>query len=245
MTNEVVKRSIDVADASVELRNDDGVKRIRGYASLFDTPSKNPLWNTGTGRVREVIGRSAFNKTLQENQHIKALVNHNDDKVLASRSSGTLQLNNDEKGLYFEITPAEELRSYEKDLLISMERGDVTGCSFAFQPVKYHDEERSGENVRVIDELKLKEVSVVAFPAYGEAGADYRSESNDHSDDVIEKDNNDQERQEPESTEAIETSDSLEDTEDRSQPEVTHDDQPSENTDQVRAYWEALTQLQK
>ncbi len=165
------KRNLDFNIGKIETREEDGKKLIRGYASVFDTPSNSKIWG-----VREIIGRSAFTKTLKESRDIKALCNHDKAQVLGSTRAETLKLEVDEKGLYFEIDPAEELRSYEKDLLISLERGDVSGCSFGFYIVKFHEEHRGDENYVIIDELKLLEISVVTFPAYDETSVDHRGD---------------------------------------------------------------------
>ena len=78
MKNNIEKRSFEFAETKLELREEDGVKKIRGYASVFNSPSNNPLWNG----MHEIIGRNAFVKTLGETNDIKALYNHNTDKVM-------------------------------------------------------------------------------------------------------------------------------------------------------------------
>ena len=213
---ENVKRSLEFSDIKYELREEGGKKKIRGYASVFESPSKNALW----GDKKEIIGRGAFSKTIRENKDIKALFNHNTDKVLGAVRSGTLTLSIDANGLYFEIDPAEELRSYEKDLLISIDRGDISGCSFGFYPVKYHYEERDGEDFLIIDELKLFEISIVPFPAYTEAGADFRNEQKKEGENTI--DSEQPETEEPDSTD---------------KPDSTQD-QPGNSTEKKRSYWE-------
>lgn len=213
---EKMKRSLEFDNIKFEIREESGKKKIRGYASVFDSPSNNPLW----GDRKEIIGPGAFNKTLRENKNIKALYNHNTDKILGSVRAGTLELKIDANGLYFEIEPAEELRSYEKDLLISLKRKDVSGCSFGFYPVKYHYETRDSEDFVIIDELKLFEISIVPFPAYSEAGADFRNEGKNETEntiDIVEPIN-----KKPGATE---------------EPDPTTD-QPDNSTESKRSYWE-------
>ncbi len=208
------KRSLDFNNINISVKTEDGKKKIRGHASVFDSPSNNPLW----GDKKEIIGRSAFNKTLKENKDIKSLYNHNTDKVLGSLRAETMNINIDDTGLYFEIEPAEKLRSYEEDLIISLERGDISGCSFGFVPIKAHYETRNGHKYVVIDELKLLEISLTPFPAYDQADADFRNEEKSEEKNTIEVED---EKPEPASEEI---------------PGATQD-QPEEPTDN-KAFWD-------
>lgn len=235
------EQRFDFAVTGLTLRADEnGKKRIRGHAAVFDSPSNSPLW---WGDIYEVIGRTAFNKTLQEAKDIKALFNHDTALVLGSTKAGTLELKTDDTGLYFEIIPAENLRSYENDLMISIERGDISGCSFGFFPVKWHEEYREKEEIEVlvIDELRLFEVSVVAFPAYGETDVDFRgaqAEKKRRGEDTIEGE--------------------IEHSEDNTEGQSSHEEEPAEGhseegdqpaddaaTEKRRSYWSNFLMIEK
>lgn len=172
IAKELVQRE-DIAVTEFEYKPED--RKIRGYAIKFGVASDNPLW----GDMYEVISSRSVAKTLQDRANVRALVGHDSDKVLGTVQAGTLHLKSDEIGLYFEIdVPEGEKRTYEKDLLISLERGEVLGCSFGFIPLQAHEEYRNDleKTVVVIDEMKLREISIVTFPAYSATEVAFRSD---------------------------------------------------------------------
>src|SRR3954452_17343861 len=69
---------------------------ISGYAALFDSLSVD------LGGFREQIMKGAFARALQQCD-IRALRNHSPEALLGRRSSGTLRLEEDDKGLRFEV----------------------------------------------------------------------------------------------------------------------------------------------
>jgi Escherichia/Staphylococcus phage prohead protease len=80
---------------------------------------------------------------------------------------GTLRLRPDAIGLLTEIdTPN---TSAGRDTVESVRRGDVSGFSFGFRTLASDWFEDAGELVRVVKDMKLLEVSIVAFPAYPRA----------------------------------------------------------------------------
>ena len=97
---------------------------------------------------------------------MRALINHDQNLILARTTSGTLRLNADAKGLRYEFDVPQT--SYGKDLLVSMERGDINQSSFAFT---VQDDEWAtdddGNNIRTIKKIdRLYDVSPVTYPAY-------------------------------------------------------------------------------
>ena len=155
---------------TVEIRTDEeaGKKLIRGYAVEWDKLSLDLGW------FREKIDRHAFDKSLQDGNQ-KAYWNHNTDLVLGSTKSGTLKLEADNRGLYYEIdapdSPAGE------NARVAIERGDVDGTSFGFWPTRVEWDETDPENpIRTILEGVLDEISPTPRPAYeGASSASYRS----------------------------------------------------------------------
>ncbi len=132
---------------------------VSGHASVFDSPT-----DIG-GSFTEIIAPGAFSKTLAENDDIRCLFNHNWDNILGRTKSGTLQLREDEQGLYFECTLPDT--SLGRDLAVSMARGDVDKCSFGFIPTAEEwDYTDSDHPTRTITEVELYEVSIVTIPAY-------------------------------------------------------------------------------
>jgi len=138
--------------------NEQGEKRkIEGHAAVFNQLSED------LGYYREIIKPGAFTKTIQE-ADVRALFNHSPMYVLGRTKSGTLTLREDDVGLWFEITPPDT--NFANDLLISIERGDITQASFGFEIINEVSEVRDGETVYVVTEVKLWDISPVTFAAY-------------------------------------------------------------------------------
>ena len=149
------------------MRDEDGARRVSGYAAVFDLLSED------LGGFRELIRPGAFAKTLQESD-VRALWNHDSNYPLGRTSAGTLRLWEDEHGLGFELALPET--SYGKDLAESMRRGDVREMSFAFVAVREDWKAAEGTVVqRDLVEVKLYEVSPVVFPAYPQTSAQVRA----------------------------------------------------------------------
>lgn len=150
--------------------NKESVKILSGYAAVFDSLSEN------LGGFKEKIAKGAFTKTLQNSQDVRCLFGHNTMHVIGRQSAGTLTLSEDDKGLYFEVLPDTSI-SWVSDLIKSIERGDITGCSFGFNIVS---DEKVGDidglAIYQLNEVELYEVSPVAFPAYPETSVRERRE---------------------------------------------------------------------
>jgi len=149
-------------EAEIRIASDE-FPMIEGYAAVFNK------W-TDLGYFKESIEPGAFKKTIGE-ADIRALWNHDPNYVLGRNKAGTLNLNEDNKGLAVEITPAET--NWGNDLMRSMKRGDVSQMSFGFNVVKSDDD--YNKNTRRLLEVNLFDVSVVTFPAYPETTAEVRA----------------------------------------------------------------------
>ncbi|MGG0156663.1 HK97 family phage prohead protease [Bacillus velezensis] len=141
--------------------------QITGYSAVFNSPA-----NIGD-MFTEVIAPGAFTKALSNQSDVRALFNHNWDYVLGRTRSGTLTLEEDDKGLKFSVTPPST--SWASDLQRSMARGDINQCSFGFNVVKEDWNYDTEPATRTIQEVELFEISVVAFPAYEDTEAILRS----------------------------------------------------------------------
>ena len=142
--------------------------RLEGYAAVFNSPSQD------LGGFTEIVRPGAFARSLDTGDDVIALYDHDMRSVLGRLSAGTLRLSEDERGLKFAIdTPA---TTVGRDLLVSVERGDVTGASFAFIADEvewaYHDDKPS---VRTLISVKLIDVTVTPNPAYPETSVARRA----------------------------------------------------------------------
>lgn len=135
-------------------------KRIIGYGAVFNSLSED------LGGFREMILPGAFTEAITRDD-VRALFNHDPNLILGRTAAGTLVLSEDERGLRYEIDPP--ATQYARDLLVSLERGDVDQSSFGFIV-----EEESWQNpnaersypIRVLHRVKLFDVSPVVYPAY-------------------------------------------------------------------------------
>lgn len=184
VTLDTGRRSIDVpVDAAGMLRRvalldrstiqraagDDGPIGFKGHAALFNT-------RTWIGSKRwgfwESMETGSFTKTIGE-ADVRMLFNHNPDLLLARNTAGTLRLAEDPIGLAVDADMAPT--TCGRDLAISLERGDCTQMSFAFEMVTYEwTVADDGADWLRHKEVKLWDVSPVTYPAYTETDASLR-----------------------------------------------------------------------
>lgn len=143
----------------------DGMRKMRGYAVVFDSMSED------LGGFREIISPDAVDRTLKEALDVRALVNHDHGKVIGRTTAGTLELVKDRKGLRVLIEPDLEV-SYAADVMRSVSRGDITGMSFGFRVIEDDWNFDAPVAVRTVLDMKISEVSIVAWPAYTATNVD-------------------------------------------------------------------------
>ena len=132
---------------------------IEGYFAVFDQETE--LWPG----CFESIAAGAFDNSLKDND-IRCLFNHRTDLVLGRLSAGTLELKVDEHGLFGSVrinqNDDEAMNVYQR-----VKRGDITGCSFGFDPVQEEQINREDGTVKFdVKEANTLEVSICTFPAY-------------------------------------------------------------------------------
>jgi HK97 family phage prohead protease len=139
----------------------DNGRRIQGYAIRFHSLSQD------LGGFRELIAPEAVDRTLSEGLDVRALVDHDSGKVIGRTRAGTLTLRKDSKGLAIRIEPDEDI-SYAKDIMRAVARGDVSGMSFGFRTLsdEWAHDAVAEEWTRTVTDMRISEVSIVAFPAY-------------------------------------------------------------------------------
>lgn len=164
-TAPTVEREIRSVASPVEIRREqreDGEGEqvtLVGYAAVYNEETSIGGW------FREVIRPGAFDRAVREGQDVRALFNHDANHVLGRSKSGTLRLESDAKGLRVEIDLPDTQSG--RDVLKSVERGDVDGQSFAFRVVKEAwDETDPDDPIRELMDLDVSDVSVVTYPAY-------------------------------------------------------------------------------
>jgi len=94
------------------------------------------------------------------------LWNHGTGDVLGSTRAGTLKLSEDDRGLrVWAMLPN---TTTGRDAAELIRRGDVDSMSFGFSVPRNGDSWNEDASERTLREVRLHEVSVVAFPAYSE-----------------------------------------------------------------------------
>lgn len=158
-------RQLRTAATEFKTRNDEGDLYIEGYFAVF-----NSDYELGYG-MSESIAPGAFSDTLSDD--IRALVNHDTTLVLGRTSVHTLEVTQDERGLWGKV----KINPNDQDamnLYARVQRGDVSQCSIGFDILDEETEYR-GEDVHwTIRKIKLYEVSACTFPAYEETAISAR-----------------------------------------------------------------------
>lgn len=134
---------------------------ISGYFSVF-----NSIYEIAPG-MTESVAPGAFSRSL-EGGDIRALTNHDSTLVLGRTKAHTLELREDERGLWGKVTinpnDRDAMNLYER-----VKRGDVDQCSFGFEIVNEETDFREDGSVHwTIRDVNLFEVSACTFPAYEE-----------------------------------------------------------------------------
>ena len=157
-----------------EVRAEGSGRLISGHAALFDVVADIGYM------FSEKIQRGAFARAIRNKQDVRCLVNHDPNLVLGRVSNNTLELKEDNRGLWFRCDVARTAAG--DDLLAMVRRGDLSECSFGFTAVKeeWTETKDSAGNPRALRTLldcDLFDVSAVTYPAYDgtDVNADERS----------------------------------------------------------------------
>jgi HK97 family phage prohead protease len=155
----VAKLETRVSPTDFEVRETTEGMTFEGYAALFDSPSE-PL------PFVERIAPGAFTRSLKSRNDIKMLWNHSTGEVLGSTRAGTMKLTEDDRGL--KVWAMLPNTTTGRDAAELIRRGDVDSMSFGFSVPSGGDSWSADGSERTLQEVRLHEVSVVAFPAYSE-----------------------------------------------------------------------------
>lgn len=156
-------------------------RTIEGYAIVFNQRSEVMIdWSAEEGlrRFVEVVSPTAITENLLQQSDIKALVEHNRQRLLAryNKGKGTLVLTIDEHGLRYKF---EAPNTADGDYAVEMvSRGDIEGSSFAFR-VNNDDTTWAKEGkiwVRTINKFtSIHDVTITTDPAYSQTEVSVRS----------------------------------------------------------------------
>lgn len=155
-----------VTQGGLSWRSDSSTVTLEGHASTFGQPYD-------MGWYYETVAPGAFTRTLNAKPDVRLLINH-EGLPLARTVSGTLELAQDDSGLYVRSTLDPSDPDVQR-IVPKMQRGDLNEMSFAFTTVK--DEWSEDYTSRILRELSLAggDVSVVTYPANPNATVSARS----------------------------------------------------------------------
>ena len=169
--NDIMEKRIINIETSIETREQEDGKQtdvVVGYGSIYNSRSND------LGGFYEYIAEGAISEDVINSSDVRALINHNMDKILARsvNGNGTLKLSTDSKGLRYEFEIPDT--TYGRDLKVNMANGNLNQSSFAFTVADddwSNDDE--GNNIRTINKIDtLYDISVVTYPAYSQAESD-------------------------------------------------------------------------
>ena len=158
---------------SVQFRNEGEKQKIFGYGSVYYdvTPeTEYRIWDNYVERIMPGM----FDRAIREQHDVRGLFNHDSNIILGRSTSGTMLLALDSKGLRYEIdydpNDPDHVRVKAK-----MDRKDVTGSSFSFDPMEWTIREEGDLTVVEMRDCVLYDVGPVTYPAYEGANSGMRA----------------------------------------------------------------------
>ena len=135
---------------------------IEGYVNVVERDSE--VLYDGSASFIERVKQGAFGKSLKRRENVRVLLNHDEDRELASVAEGTAKLKEDAVGLWCRT-------KIKDDEVIQLAReGKLVGWSFGFLSLNEREiwTDESVRHREILD-LDLREVSILddtKTPAY-------------------------------------------------------------------------------
>lgn len=151
-------RTIDVDVQDIDTRG----RTLVGYAAVYGAVSHD------LGGFTERIAPGAFASVLDSD--VRALLNHDPSQVLGRTRSGTLRLQDEQRGLRFEVDLPES--PLGENVREAVRRGDIDGASFRFKV----DRDSWQGDVRTVESVRaLEDITVATFAAYPQTSVELRT----------------------------------------------------------------------
>jgi HK97 family phage prohead protease len=195
----IERRTLAAPELRIERRATTGGQPdavLVGYASVFD--EWTTILETDSWRFREIVRPGAYRAAIAERQDVRCLLNHDPNFVLGRTASGTLSLEETDRGLLQRTRLSEA--QWVRDLVsIPVDRGDISGMSFSFncrngasqttvdkgdgRVIVRRDGERLTEYMvnnklctdRELLAVDLYDVTVATYPAYAGTNVGHRT----------------------------------------------------------------------
>ncbi|PES80078.1 phage major capsid protein [Bacillus cereus] len=169
----MANQTIELRNVNVELvgSETDGSLFVSGYVN------KTGQWSQPLGNKRKFVERiepNTFKRALARNNDIHFLAEHDNKLLLASTKNGSLELREDDQGLFMQAKIS--ATSWGEDYYTLIQDGLLTNMSFGMQVLNDTWSKRNdGTLQRSVNEILLSEVSVVRNPAYVQSNIQARS----------------------------------------------------------------------
>jgi HK97 family phage prohead protease len=142
---------------------EDGTRYIEGRAIPFGELSEN------LGGFREMMHDVTLADDLLMN------FDHKSAWILGRSTSGTLKAEKRDDGVHFEVEPPHT--TWAEDLIVSLERGDIRGCSFEMC-VQRDDFKQTPDGIqRDILDAFVDALTITSIPAYPTTSAEARDKA--------------------------------------------------------------------
>lgn len=166
-----MKKDFEVRSIKVEMRvvGDSEDRKLLGTPIVYGKDSEDMgfIERISPGAAKEALKKS----------DVRLLYGHNSDTLLplGRTSAGTLRAKETKTGVEIEADPPDT--QFARDLMVSIERGDVQDMSFGFTVADDTWETVDGKDVRTITKFReLFDFSYVTFPAYSDTTVALRSQ---------------------------------------------------------------------
>lgn len=151
---------IRIKDASLQCL-EEGKLEVGGYINVTERQSEMLFSQQRNKWFKETMKKGVFQRAINKAKEIPLLLEHDWSQKLANTNDGTLELVEDNIGLKFRAMIE------NKEIYDQVKAGLINACSFGFKALHQSIE---GVNERFerryVDEIELKEVSLVKNPAY-------------------------------------------------------------------------------
>jgi uncharacterized protein len=153
-------------------------KEFAGYAAVYYDGTPRTEYRLGENII-ERVHKGAFDAVLNSGSDMFGLYHHREDMMLGRRSAGSLQVESNERGLYYSV-PLDSTDPVHQTVAARIRRGDVRGSSVTWQvPANGQDFEKRADGM-IIRNIRraaaLFDVGPTHIPCYVGTSAELRSE---------------------------------------------------------------------
>jgi len=166
-----MKKEIRVLKVGFRAVGEDEDRKLVGMPIVYNKDSED------MGFIERITPGAA--KNALKKSDIRVLYGHNSESLLplGRSSAGTLRAKDTKDGVEMEVDPPNT--QFARDLMHSIDRGDIQDMSFGFTVKTDKWETVDNREIRTIEEIdELYDFSFVAYPAYPDTSVALRSLDN-------------------------------------------------------------------